>query len=166
MTALAGFATLWGLGRLRPAPGTIGSLAALPLGYVLHLAGGFPLFLAGFLAVTAAGWAATAAHLRAHPGRDDPPEVIADEVAGQLLALVPLSLGLWMAGVATHVFPWPGWIGAFLTFRLFDIWKPWPISRLERLPGAAGVMADDLAAGLAAALLVTLAAAISHGWLT
>ena len=50
-------------------------------------------------------------------------------------------------------------------FRLFDIWKPGPVGAAERLHGAAGVMADDLVAGAVAALLVTAAAAVAHGWL-
>ena len=161
MTPATAIATMGGLGRL-PAPGTVGSAATLPIGFALHWAGGFPLFLLGLLAVTALGWWATAEHLKA-TGGEDPPEVIIDEAAGQLIALLPLSLGLWLAGLPGHVFPWPGWVGAFLLFRLFDIWKPWPISRLERLPGASGVMADDLAAGAAAAVLVAAAAAVAHG---
>ena len=51
---------------------------------------------------------------------------------------------------------------AFLAFRLFDIWKPGPIRRAEQLPGAKGVMADDLVAGVAAAIVVTAAAALFH----
>ncbi|MEO1688371.1 MAG: phosphatidylglycerophosphatase A [Pseudomonadota bacterium] len=156
-------ATLWGLGALVPAPGTFGSLAALPLGWVLHGLGGFPLLVVGFLAVCVAGWLA----IRGAPiWEADASEVIVDEVAGQLLALFPLSLGLWLRGTEPWLFPWPGWVGAFLAFRLFDIWKPWPINALERLPGAWGVMADDLLAGLFAALLVALADAVAHGWLT
>ena len=63
------------------------------------------------------------------------------------------------------MFPWPGWVAAFLLFRAFDILKPPPVSTAERLPGALGVMADDLVAGLISAILVTAAAAIAHGWL-
>lgn len=160
MTPATLIATLGGLGRL-PASGTVGSAVTLPFAYALHWAGGLPLFLLGLLAVTAAGWWATARHMQA-TGAEDPPEVIIDEVAGQMIALLPLSAGMWLAGAPAHVFPWPGWVAAFVLFRLFDIWKPWPISRLERLPGATGVMADDLAAGLAAAVLSVAAAAVAH----
>lgn len=129
---------------------------------MLHGLGGFPLLLAGFAAVCALG----VISIQGDAGFEaDASEVIVDEVAGQLLALFPLSLGLWLRGTDPWLFPWRGWVGAFLMFRLFDIWKPWPISALERLPGAWGVMADDLGAGLAAALVVALAAAIAHGWL-
>lgn len=57
---------------------------------------------------------------------------------------------------------WPGWVTAFLAFRLFDIWKPGPIRRAEGLAGGWGVMADDLLAGLAAAIVVVTAGALFH----
>ncbi len=161
----SGFATLFGLGLRAPfAPGTFGSLAALPAGWLLHWAGGFPLFAFGLIVATVLGYMSTDRYLAAH-GEKDPGEVIADEFAGQLLAMAPLSLGLWLANAAPHVFPWPGWVAAFLLFRAFDILKPPPVSTAERLPGALGVMADDLVAGLISAILVTAAAAIAHGWL-
>lgn len=163
---LAPYATLFGLGAAVPrAPGTFGSLAALPVAWLLHWAGGFPLFAVGFVAAVVLGYLAADRYIRESGGAGDPQEVVADEFAGQLLALAPLSLGLWMAGVAPHVFPWPGWVGGFLMFRAFDVLKPPPVSTVERLPGAAGVMADDLVAGLLAALIVTVAAGFAHGWL-
>jgi phosphatidylglycerophosphatase A len=80
---------------------------------------------------------------------------------------MPLPLGLAMAGRDVGLLAlWPGWVGAFLMFRLFDIWKPWPVSAADRMHGVAGVMLDDLVAGLIAAVLVTGAAALAHGWLT
>lgn len=158
------FATLFGLGRIVPAPGTWGSLAALPLGYLAHRIGGFPLFLALTVVVVALGWLAISGYLRGS-AIEDPQEIIVDETMGQLVALMPLSLGLWMAGAAPHVFPWPGWVGAFVMFRVFDILKPPPVSWAESLPGALGVMFDDLLAGVLAALTVAAAAAIAHGWL-
>ncbi len=96
-------------------------------------------------------------------GDPDPAEIVVDEVVGQWIALFPLSAGLWFAGVAPQVFPWPGWLGAFLMFRLFDIWKPWPVSWADRRPGALGIMLDDILAGLMAAAVVSLAAALAHG---
>ena len=159
------FATLFGLGTAAPfAPGTFGSLAALPVAYGLHWLGGFPLFAFGLIVAVALGFTATDRYLAKH-GEKDPGEVIADEFAGQMLALTPLSLGLWLVGAPDYVFPWPGWVGGFVLFRLFDILKPPPVSTAERLPGAWGVMADDLVAGLIAALLTTAAAAVAHGWL-
>ncbi|MEO0914972.1 MAG: phosphatidylglycerophosphatase A, partial [Pseudomonadota bacterium] len=55
--------------------------------------------------------------------------------------------------------------GAFLLFRLFDIWKPWPVSWADGLKTPLGVMLDDIIAGLLAAIVITIAAAIAHGWL-
>jgi phosphatidylglycerophosphatase A len=157
-------ATAFGLGLSPKAPGTVGSLGGVAFGMALHLIGDFPLLLAGMIAATVGGWIATAAYMKTTGGKD-PQEVVIDEVAGQLIALMPLSFGLWHAGFAPATFlsAWPGWVGAFLMFRLFDIWKPWLVGRAERLPGAAGVMADDLVAGVFAALVVSLAAIIAHG---
>lgn len=157
----ARIATCFGLGHLPVAPGSWASAAAIALGWGLHAAGGAWLLIAATLGVTALGlWAAS----RLVTGDEDPGEIVIDEVAGMLLALWPLSIGLTLAGAPAHVWPWPGWVGGFLAFRLFDILKPWPVSRAERLGGALGVMLDDLAAGTMAAGLMTLAAGVAHGW--
>ena len=162
MSAL--IATFLYVGRLPLAPGTFGSLAALPFGYLVHRFAGFPGLAVATLALFALGWWATAAETR---GRDDhdPGEIVIDEVVGQWIALWPLSFGLWHAGVDPALFPYPGWIGAFLMFRLFDILKPWPVSWADRKSTAFGVMFDDVLAGLMAAIVVMVAAAIAHGWL-
>ena len=155
-------ATLGGVGTLPGAPGTWGSLAALPLGYVLHVLGGFWLLALGTLVVCVLGWWAARAD-EAATGAHDAGEIVIDEVAGQWLALWPLSAGLTHAGVDPWVFPWPGWVGAFVLFRLFDIWKPGPVGWADRQPGATGVMLDDIIAGLFAAIAVALAAYVAHG---
>jgi phosphatidylglycerophosphatase A len=158
------FATWFYVGLIPVAPGTFGSLAALPFGYLLHRYTGFPGLAIATLAVFLLGWWATAAATRGR--RDhDPGEIVVDEVVGQWIALMPLSLGLWLQGVDPAVFPYPGWIAAFLFFRLFDIWKPWPISWADRKSTPLGVMLDDVLAGILAALCVTLLAGIVHGWL-
>jgi phosphatidylglycerophosphatase A len=77
----------------------------------------------------------------------DPSECVLDEVAGQWFALLPIAL-------ATRGADWWPFVMAFLFFRLFDIWKPWPVSALERLPGGYGIMMDDVLAGLIAAALL------------
>lgn len=77
---------------------------------------------------------------------DDPSQVVVDEVSGQLIALAPLAVAPSALGV----------VAAFVLFRLFDIVKPYPIARLERLHGGLGVMSDDALAGLFAAALVWL----------
>lgn len=157
-------ATVGGLGLLRPAPGTWGSAAAVPAAYLLHGLGGFPALAIATAGVLATGFWAAAAEADV-TGATDAPEIVIDEVAGQWLALWPLSAGLSMAGTDPWVFPWPGWVGAFVMFRLFDIWKPGPVGWADRLGGAAGVMLDDVIAGLLAALAVAGAAAVAHGML-
>lgn len=154
------FTTLAGIGYLRPAPGTWGSLAAVVLAFGLHLLGG-PLALAIALAlVTAAAAPAIARHTRG--GDADPSEVVIDEVAGQWLALLPVSVGAWQAGAPPEAL-YPGWIAAFVLFRLFDIWKPWLVGRADARGTAWGVVEDDLWAGLFAGLCTVALAAFSHG---
>lgn len=155
--------TSFGFVGLSPiAPGTAGSLAALPAGYLLHVAGGFPALLVATLAVFALGLWATA---RFTAGDVDPDrsEIVIDEVVGQWIALFPLSAGLWFAGADPWLFPWPGWVGAFVMFRLFDIAKPWPINRVDAMNTPMGVMFDDVMAGAFAAAVVTFAAWVAHG---
>ncbi|WP_116131755.1 phosphatidylglycerophosphatase A [Tropicimonas sp. IMCC34043] len=164
MTPARLVSTFLGAGLLRPGPGTWGSAAAVPLAWLLHVAGGFPLLFAATCLVFGLGWWATAVHT-ADLGVSDPSEIVIDEVAGQWIALWPLSAGLWHAGVDRWIFPYPGWIGAFLLFRLFDIWKPWPVSWADNRHTPLGVMLDDVIAGLMAAVVVSVAAAISHGLL-
>ncbi len=155
-------ATFGHVGLLRPAPGSWASAAAIPLAWGLHGLGGFPLLATATVAVFALGlWAV--ARLTAGDADPDRPEIVIDEVAGQWLALWPLSAGLWHAGADPWLFPWPGWVGAFLMFRLFDVWKPWIIGRADRRRDALGVMLDDLLAGIAAALAVAAGAALAHG---
>jgi len=154
-------ATVGGIGLIPLAPGTWGSAAAIPLAWLIHWAGGFWALAAATLAIFALGLIATRAYLG--PRRDDPGEVVIDEVAGQMIALWPLSFMLDWQGNPAHLFPYPGWISAFLAFRFFDILKPPPVSWLDR-PGAWGVMLDDVAAGILAGAVVVLAAGISHGW--
>ncbi|MDQ3666788.1 MAG: phosphatidylglycerophosphatase A [Acidobacteriota bacterium] len=81
-------------------------------------------------------------------GKKDPAKVVVDEVAGQMIALLPVSL--------TLDFAWWTAILAFLLFRLFDIIKPYPCRQLERLPSGLGIMADDIVAGVYAGLAVAL----------
>jgi phosphatidylglycerophosphatase A len=157
-------ATFGFVGLIPVAPGTWGSLAALPTGYLLHRLGGFPLLALATLAAYALGTWATASETRGAPD-PDPSHIVIDEVVGQWIALMPLSAGLWFAGAPPQLFPWPGWVSAFLLFRLFDIWKPGPVGWADRRKGPAGVMLDDVVAGLIAAVLVTLLAGIAHGWL-
>lgn len=164
MTPVKLIVTFFGCGLSPKAPGTVGSLGGLAFGMALQAIGGPVLLLLGLAAAAVGGWYATVAYMRVTPG-EDPQEIVIDEVAGQLIALLPLSLGLWYAGADPMVFfsAWPGWVGAFLAFRLFDIWKPWLVGRADAMHGPTGVMLDDIVAGVFAAILVIIAAVISHG---
>jgi len=156
-------ATGCGAGYSPVAPGTVGSLIALPFGYLLHWIGGFPLLLLAVVVGFFKGWWATSVYVSREGVSEDPSEVVVDEVIGLWIALLPLSYGLWHAGVEAHVFPWPGWIGAFVFFRLFDILKPGPVGWADRRGDPLGVMLDDVIAGVFAAIVVMIGAGIFHG---
>ncbi len=137
-------ATWFGCGYSPLVPGTVGTLGAVPLVLLLWWSGSRPAHLVAIVVVTAAGvWAAD--HAERHFGVKDPKPVVIDEVAGMLVATFPLHFGSW--------WPWQ-LVFAFVLFRAFDVLKPWPARRLERLPGGWGIMADDLFAGLYANLLI------------
>jgi phosphatidylglycerophosphatase A len=133
MTAIA---TFGGVGLLPLAPGSWGSLAALPFGWLLSSLGGWIGLVAGAVIVAAVGWIASERYVVA-TGRADPPEIVIDEVAAQWIALSVVPLTLW------------GYAVAFLVFRALDTLKPWPASWADKeLDGGAGVMLDDLFAGV------------------
>ncbi len=160
MTLARMIGTLMGVGNIRPAPGTWGSLAALPLAWLVHLIGGFPLLLIAVLSAFFKGWWATAKMTKGSDDHD-PSEIVVDELVGQWIALLPLSYAAWNMGVNVLVM-WPGWIAAFVLFRLFDIWKPWLVGWADRRGDALGVMLDDVIAGVFAAVGVLVLAALYH----
>ena len=153
--------TCGGLGYLKPAPGTWGSLVTLPATLAVHTLGGFPLVAATTIAATGIGFWAAADMTRGQEDLD-PSEFVLDEFAGQMLALWALSLPAWLHGLSISAL-WPGWIAAFVLFRLFDIWKPGPVGWADRKKGPFGVMMDDVIAGAMAAVGVVLLAGFSHG---
>ncbi|HJU53508.1 MAG TPA: phosphatidylglycerophosphatase A, partial [Pyrinomonadaceae bacterium] len=160
----------WGVGFIPGAPGTYGSAVGVGVYLLVQSAGAQvsaiaaargwgPAALASFrvtfmllviAGITLAGvWAAT--RVETLLGRKDPGVVVADEVAGQLIAFlfVPVNVGWWAI------------IAGFALFRLFDIWKPYPIRRLEALESGLGIMADDVLAGVYAAIVMSLLVSIS-----
>ncbi|MFV0490517.1 MAG: phosphatidylglycerophosphatase A [Pseudorhodobacter sp.] len=155
-------AIFFGAGLLRPAPGTWGSAVAVGLGLTLYRIGHFPLLAVATALVTALGFWACQRELADRPG-EDPSEIVIDEVAGQWLALLFPALGFWFAGLPNDSFPYPGWLAAFVLFRLFDIWKPWLVGKADRRGDAVGVMLDDLWAGFFAGVGTMALAAIAHG---
>lgn len=159
----AAVATFFGAGHLRPASGTWASAIAVLLAVLAYQAGLALLVPLGAVLATVAGFWAVPPYLRA-TGGEDPSEVVIDEVAGQWLALSFTVLPLWWHGVADLAFgAWPGWVAPFLLFRLFDIWKPWLVGRADRRGDAAGVMLDDLWAGLFAGICSVALAGAYHG---
>ena len=139
-------ATGLGSGYSPVAPGTAGSLVGLLL--FLPLASrAWPVQLGATLAVTLLG-ALAGGRLATLVGRKDPGLVVVDEVAGQWITLLALPLTPLVAAAG------------FLLFRAMDIVKPWPARDLERLPGGWGIMADDVAAGIYAHLLLRLGLAV------
>ncbi|MFN3577979.1 MAG: phosphatidylglycerophosphatase A [Tabrizicola sp.] len=159
MSALV--ATFFGAGHLKPASGTWASAITVALAVAAYEAGWALAVPAGFVLATLAGFWAVPRYL-ARAGGKDPSEVVIDEVAGQLLALCFTIIPLWRHGVDLLA-AWPGWVAPFLLFRLFDIWKPWLVGRADRRGDAAGVMLDDLWAGLFAGVAAMGLAGLYHG---
>ena len=135
-------ATVFGVGRLPGAPGTWGSLVALPAAYYLQLAGGRGALMLAILFVLVVGiWAADKVERTLQ--LDDPGEIVIDEIAG-----------MWL----TVLFLPPDWmlytIG-FVVFRVFDIFKPWPVDHFDEAgSGGIGIMQDDVAAGIYGMILL------------
>lgn len=153
-------ATFFGVGRLRPAPGTWGSAAAVLLAVLAFEYASPWLIPAGVVLATVLGfWAIPP--LIAGAEDQDPSEIVIDEVAGQWLALCFTAIPLARHGVSI-LDAWPGYVVPFLLFRLFDIWKPWLVGRADRRGGTAGVMLDDLWAGLFAGICSVILAGFYH----
>ena len=133
--------TFFGVGFARVAPGTVASLVALPLAWLISWKLGVTALCVASLGTYVVGvW--SCGNYAAASGKIDPSECVIDEVAGQWFAcaVAPLSL----AGFAI----------AFVLFRFFDITKLWPVSLGERLPGGLGIMTDDMIAGALAAVII------------
>lgn len=140
----------FGLGRLPGAPGTWGSLPpAIVFGLMCHL-GASPVIISIVMAALVLAGSVVCVKFApvaiAATGKDDPREVVADELAGQAVTFLfsPfLALGSASAGQV-----WTVAALGFVLFRIFDIAKPWPICRFEKFPKGWGILADDLVAGV------------------
>ena len=148
----------FGLGRLPLAPGTWGSLpVAIVFGLMWHL-GTSSILISITMAVLAIAGSIICVKFApaaiAATGKNDPGEVVADELAGQAVTFlaipffIPVILTTGQICIITS--------GGFLLFRLFDIVKPWPIRKLEKLPKGWGILADDLLAGVYAAIVLLI----------
>ena len=148
MIRLANLISTWfGCGRSPVAPGTVGSAAAIVIAVAIErITGLAPIGFAALAllllapAIWAAGVSAREAKL------EDPQFVVVDEVIGQ-----------WIALAGASALNWKSYLAAFALFRLFDILKPPPARQLERLPGGIGINADDVMAGVYAALVLFVA---------
>jgi phosphatidylglycerophosphatase A len=140
-------ATFFGVGRMRPGPGSWGSAAALLLWAAatraLPLSLRTPTAIALAAMVSAIGIPAATRVSRAS-GKKDPQVVVIDEVAGQLITLIGVP------------FTWKTFLAGFILFRAFDIVKPPPIRQLEKLPEGTGIVLDDVAAGICALVVMQL----------
>jgi phosphatidylglycerophosphatase A len=140
-------ATFFGAGRMKPGPGTWGSVATVMLwafiSFEIPAAYRTWATIIAALFVTLIGIPAATLAARAY-GAKDPQFVVIDEVAGQLVALIAAPLA------------WKTFLAGLLLFRFFDILKPFPIRRLERLPEGTGIVVDDLGAGLYALAIMHL----------
>ena len=176
-------ATWFGLGYLPKAPGTWGSLAGLFLTFIIQIAVGWKILTDFFVRdhyvpayeyvpavcclVLAAVGVSSSSRVAAYSGKKDPQFVVIDEVSGQMLTLVLGGFSAATESVGTTIYGpgasfyfdvrWKFLLAGFILFRLFDIWKPFPIRHLEKLPGGWGIMADDWLAGIYAAILLRLA---------
>jgi phosphatidylglycerophosphatase A len=140
-------ATFFGAGHLKPGPGTWGSLATIIVWALassrIPVANRTWATIVAAAAVTLVGIPAATLVARSS-GLKDPQFVVIDEVAGQLVTLIAVPLA------------WKTFPAGLILFRVFDIWKPFPIRRLERLPEGTGIVVDDLAAGLYALAVMHL----------
>jgi phosphatidylglycerophosphatase A len=132
-------ATFFGIGRLRPGPGTWGSAATIMLwaamAHALVPSLRTPVAIALTVLVILVGIPA-ATQVARGAGKKDPQFVVIDEVVGQLIALIAVPLA------------WKSFLAGFILFRAFDIVKPPPVRQLEAIPEGAGIVLDDVAAGL------------------
>ena len=133
--------TFFGLGFVPLAPGTAASLAAAALYRYFLIKFPWPLFIVLIVFASLTGALAATSYSR-ELGHKDPRRIVIDEVAGQWVTLI-LAPADWVPLAA-----------GFVLFRLFDVLKPFPIRKLEKLPAGWGIMADDLAAGVYAWLLL------------
>jgi phosphatidylglycerophosphatase A len=140
-------ATFFGIGRLRPGPGTWGSAATVILwtaiAYALPPTLRLPVSIGLAFLITLIG-IPVATRVSRTTGIKDPQFVVIDEVAGQLVALIGVPLA------------WKSFVAAFILFRVFDILKPPPVRQLEAVPEGAGIVLDDVAAGLYALAIMHL----------
>lgn len=150
------------IGFLPKAPGTFGSIAAVFLGYWLQILGGFPLLTVFIILFFLLGWAMSYQYLIENSLKHDPQEIVIDEVVGQWITFLPISLYMYISETSSSTLLWLNWLIALILFRIFDVWKPWPVSWADKKTTSLGVMLDDVLAGIYAAFLICVMLTIYH----
>lgn len=138
--------TCFGLGNSPVAPGTVGTLGGVALGALLIYSGSaFPFALFAGIVVLYLGGRVLGDWAERHAAGKDPQFFVLDEVIGYLV-----TIAWWMPPSALTL------VLGFALFRLFDVWKPWPVKRLERIGGGDGILLDDVMAGIWAFSVLTV----------
>ena len=137
------FCTLFNLGFISSMPGTLGSLVAIPFGYLILKYHGIWILIFTVITLIIISFFLISKYLQINK-TNDPQEVIIDEFVGQLVALIFIS---------DHIIDL---FTCFFLFRLFDILKIFPVNKAEKIPGAVGVIADDIVAGLMAGTILII----------
>lgn len=147
----------FGLGLLPLCPGTFGSLPPVAVFALLCYLQACAVVIAVVMAVLVLAGSVVcvmfAPSIVAATGKNDPGEVVADEFAGQALTFLSVPIMPWNTPFSSERI-WLTGLAGFVLFRLFDILKPWPIKKLEKLPNGWGILADDLLAGIFAAVFL------------
>ena len=147
--------TFFYTGFLRPAPGTWGSVAGMILAFILLNTIDLFTFCLILLFTTLVGFWATKHYIQHNSEKSDPSEVVIDEVIGQWIAVLPIGFTLKVTEFSNKEL-WLVWLWAFVSFRFFDIIKLGLVGWADNLSGALGVLLDDILAGIAAGLTVTV----------
>ena len=154
-------ATWFGSGLLPKAPGTWGSLAAIPFAYLFSIytcpyAQLFGITVLFFIGIWASDKIEESAQIK------DPGFIVVDEVVGQWMALLPLPfLYTIIDNNSFYLYSVLIAVAGFLAFRLFDIWKPWPVNYADKnIPGGYGIMFDDVIAGMYALIVTSVLTAV------
>ena len=141
----------FGVGRLPLAPGTWGTLGAVPLALIISYFGPIPAVISLAVIILLAVW--TSGISQKLLGKDDPPEVVIDEVAGYFVTIFLLPISWW------------SFILGFLLFRVFDIFKPFPIRMIhKKVRGGIGICLDDIVAGVYANVCIRLIMLVMGNW--
>lgn len=153
----------FGLGRLHPGPGTWGSLGGILLTAALLLVPD-PAFYIATVLILIAGAVPVCSAAERVLGETDPGSVVLDEIVAVPVAFSGYAAHWWAVGTTPRIEGiaqwWPALLASFFLFRIFDIWKPWPIRRLQDLHGGLGIVLDDVAAAIVSAVLLGMATSV------